>query len=262
MLYSTDSKLKVDIRRGKIMECLRLCGKVYVSELSRDLAVTPATIRSDLSELEKGGYLVRVNGGAIARSGGSQRALEFGENRSVPRAAEKEAIAETVAGMIQNGDTLFINSGTTTKMIASALKEHLNLNIVTNSLAVATALENAVGFRVTVLGGELNTKYGFTYGSDALEKLARYHADWAILSVDGVSAETGITTYHAEEALIDCQMINEAKQVLIAADDSKIGRAGFMKVCDCSDNMQIITNRSAKPELAQLRKNGISVIEC
>ncbi len=262
MLFSADSKLKVDIRRRKIMEHLQRDGKIYVSELSRDLSVTPATVRSDLSELEKSGYLVRINGGAIMPNGGRCRAAELGTIKSVPRAEEKEAVAQVVAGMIQNGDTLFINSGTTTQMIASALQAHLNLNIVTNSLAVATALENTVGFRVMMLGGELNTKYGFTYGSDVLEKLASYHADWAILSVDGISTDTGITTYHAEEAIIDCQMINGAKRALIVADHTKIGHAGFMKICDCSANMQIITNKSPKAELAQLRENGISVIEC
>lgn len=262
MIFMAESKLKVDIRRGKIMENLQRDGKVYVTELSRTLGVTPVTIRNDLDTLEKNGYLVRMSGGAVLPARKPSATAELPRVQSVSHVQEKQAIAEAVLGMVRDGDTLFINSGTTTQIIAAALRERNHLNIVTNSLAVASALENTPAFRVIILGGELNTKYGFTYGSDAQEKLTQYHADWAILSVDGVSAETGITTYHAEEAIIDCQMIGGAKQVLITADRTKIGRAGFMKICDCTADMKIITNRCQSEELSRLMQNGISVVEC
>ena len=262
MIFMSESKLKVDIRRGKIMELLQHDGKVYVTELSRTLGVTPVTIRNDLDVLEKSGYLVRMSGGAILPNRAKGKAAERPCVPSVPQMQEKEAIAQAVLKMVHDGDTLFINSGTTTQIIASALRERSHLNIVTNSLAVASALENMPAFRVIILGGELNTKYGFTYGADAQEKLSQYHADWAILSVDGVSAETGITTYHAEEAIIDCQMIGGAKQVLITADHTKIGRAGFMKICDCTADMRIVTNKCQSEALACLLQSGIAVTEC
>ena len=163
--------------------------------------------------------------------------------------------------MINDGDTVFINSGTTTELIARELKGLSNLNIVTNSLAVANALFGADSFRVIMLGGELNTKYGFTYGADAQEKLSHYHADWAILSVDGISAKSGITTYHAEEAVIDSMMIGGANKVLIAADHTKIGRAGFMRVCEASPDIHLVTDRhTATEELSLLEAVGVSVI--
>ncbi len=257
-----DSKLKVDIRRKSILDELRQNGKVYVTELSRTLNVTPVTIRNDLDALEENGQLIRMNGGAIWRGGNSAR-LGQTSIAGIAQAEEKIAIAKAIADMIEDGDTLFINSGTTSQLIAAALKDRSNLNIVTNSLAVAVAFEHISSFRVIMLGGELNTKYGFTYGSDAQEKLVHYHADWAILSVDGISFQNGITTYHAEEALIDQMMINGASQVLIAVDHTKIGHAGFMKVCDCTPRIQVVTDRYISSAAhKELLENGITVIEC
>ena len=147
-------------------------------------------------------------------------------------------------------------------MIAAELKKRNNLNIVTNSLAVATLLGNVSSFRVILLGGEVNTKYKFTYGGDAQDQLSRYQADWAIMAIDGVSMNRGITTYHAEEAIIDRMMMRGAKQVLIAADHTKIGRAGFMKVCDCNSNITLVTDHAERTaELSELYESGIKVIE-
>ena len=106
---------------------------------------------------------------------------------------------------------------------------------------MASALGN--NFRVILLGGLTNAQYGFTYGSDAQEHLHRFSADWAILSVDGVSEQGEISTCHAEEAIIDRLMIARAKKVLIVADETKIGRTGFSYVCQRDDKIQVLTNK-------------------
>ena len=238
-----DSKLKVDIRRKKILEELRRNGRVYVAELSRSLGVTPVTIRNDLDALEENGYLLRMSGGAVYPNRSTVIKSGSTDESEIAHLSEKKEIARAIMRMIRDGDTLFIN-------------------IVTNSLAVATVLESAPSFRVIMLGGELNTKYGFTYGDDTQEKLGRYHADWAILSVDGVDASRGITTYHAEEAVIDRMMLAGASQAVIAVDQSKLGHTGFMKVCDCSPQLQIVTNKlQDSTSAAELRKCGLTVIE-
>lgn len=257
-----DSKLKVDIRRKKILEELRRNGRVYVAELSRSLGVTPVTIRNDLDALEENGYLLRMSGGAVYPNRSTVIKSGSTDESEIAHLSEKKEIARAIMRMIRDGDTLFINSGTTTRLIASELTKLNHLNIVTNSLAVATVLESAPSFRVIMLGGELNTKYGFTYGDDTQEKLGRYHADWAILSVDGVDASRGITTYHAEEAVIDRMMLAGASQAVIAVDQSKLGHTGFMKVCDCSPQLQIVTNKlQDSTSAAELRKCGLTVIE-
>ncbi|MBO5945242.1 MAG: DeoR/GlpR transcriptional regulator [Clostridia bacterium] len=254
-----DNKLKIDIRRGRITELLKRNGKVSVSELSKALGVTPVTIRTDLDALESDGLLERINGGAIFAD---KDACASAEKRIYRESeSEKCEIARTIATMISDGDTLFINSGTTTELIAKELKKLSNLNIVTNSLAVANALCGADSFRVILLGGDLNVKYGFTYAQDAQDKLRHCHADWAILSVDGISARSGITTYHAEETPIDSMMINGAARVLIAADHSKIGRTGFMHICDANNAITLVTDKGAPiNELNELKAMGVTVI--
>ena len=252
-----ESKLKIDVRRSKILEQLKLQGKVSVSRLAADLGATPVTIRNDLTALERDGYLVRMQGGAVI----SHR-LEnhFAAEAEDPNFLRKQALAEEVARMVADGETLFFNSGTTTHHIARALKSKKHLNIVTNSLAIAMELGNTPTFHVLLLGGEINASYGFTSGGDAQEQLSKYRADWAILSVDGVSAQGGITTCHPEEAIIDRLMITNARRPLIAATGNKIGKAGFSRICDSDEGVQLITDATCdKESLLALQERGVRV---
>lgn len=247
--------LKIDARRKRIQELLEQQGQVNVAQLSASLGATMATIRSDLRALEEEGYAERIQGGAILKTRFQPPAAE------PVRLAEKRAIAQAVAEVIQNGDTLLINAGTTTREIALALKKHRGLNIVTNSIAVAMELSGLPTMRVVLLGGELNTQYAFTCGGDAQEQLRKYQADYTILSLDGVSAEGGVTTYHADEAIIDRLMVERAEKTLVAADHTKLGRAGFSIICPLERIHMLVTDSGCEPELAErLRGGGIRVL--
>ena len=256
----SEGKLKIDKRRGLILDMLKRNGKVYISELSRELGVTSVTLRCDLDALERDGYLVRMKGGAVYSNRNLEKSLP--DTPEVPCVKEKEDVARAICNMIKDGDTVFINSGTTTQLIAAELKRRGHLNIVTNSISVALALGGISTFRLILLGGEVNVKYGFTYGAEAEEKLSRYHADWAILSVDGIGAENGITTYHAEEAVLDRIMIEHSSRAIVAADSSKIGRVGFLRVCESTEGITLVTNKSDRVEqISALAERGVNVIE-
>lgn len=244
-------KSKIEIRRDAILELLRREGRVYVSKLSKQFNTTEVTIRTDLTAMEKAGKLMRVQGGAVL--------YPDPDTPLIANAAQKQAIAETVSDMIRDGDTLFINCGTTTHCVAQALKRRRNLNIVTNSIPVATALADVPTLRVLLLGGEVNAQYGFTYGSNAQEQLAQYQAAWAILAVDGVSEACGITTYHAEEAILDRMMIDGAAHALIVADSSKLERAGFSRVCECSEKLTLVTDCASEETRERLHQHGMQV---
>ena len=254
----TGSKLKIDIRRRTILEQLRAEGKVSVTALSDQLQVTPVTIRNDLAILEQDGCLMRVQGGAVQVPNAAKDYPGLSQIDACEQ--QKRTIASAVARMIRDGDTLFLNSGTTCEYIAMALNVRRNLNVVTNSLRVATLLGEVPSFRVLLVGGQINARYGFTYGGDAQEQLGAYQADWAILSVDGISAHGGVTTHHAEEAIIDRIMAAGARRALIAADDSKIGRAGFSRVCGCDGKLSLVTNEGGDREaLEALQVCGVNI---
>ena len=254
-----ESKLKIDVRRSKILEQLKLDGKVSVSRLAETLGATPVTIRNDLTALERDGYLVRMQGGAVIAPRLENRFVADTED---PTFLQKQALAEEVAKLISDGQTLFFNSGTTTHHIARALKGKKHLNIVTNSLSIAMELGNVSTFHVLLLGGEINASYGFTSGGDTQEQLSKYRADWAILSVDGVSAQGGITTCHPEEAIIDRLMMANARNRLISATGNKIGKAGFSRISDGDSTIQLITDSTCdKDALLELRERGMKIIK-
>ncbi|HCX77881.1 MAG TPA: hypothetical protein DG577_00550 [Firmicutes bacterium] len=256
------NSLKIDSRRNKILEILYRDGQVRVSQLSELLGATVVTIRNDLNELEKRGYLERVQGGA-KQSSKNYHNLFF-ERCKQENESLKKGIAIATANLIKDGETIFINSGTTTYFTAIQLKQHRNLNIVTNSIYCAMELGDVPAFRVKLLGGDINNQYLFLYGHDCLEQLKRYRADKTILSVSGIScSKTGITTYHPEEAAMDRLMMERSKQTIVVADSTKFGHEGFYHVSQLDNIDMLVTNSNVdKQAAAELDNYGVEVVLC
>lgn len=252
---------RIDIRRKKILSLLEQEGQVRVSQLSDLFGTTVVTIRSDLDALEREGYLERVQGGAVLTVNNFYH-LDF-QARKQKNVKYKKAIAAATAAMVQDGETLMMNSGTTTYFTAVELKRHKNLNVVTNSISVAIELGAVPSFRVILLGGEINAQYSFLYGADAQEQLSRYKADKAILSIDGISEPYGLTTYHAEEAMIDRCMMERARQTLVVADYSKLGHESFSFISETKEADIWITNDCAdSAESEAVAACGVQVFRC
>ncbi len=252
-------ELKIDARRNAILEQLRRDGQVRVSQLSQQLGATVVTIRSDLASLERDGYLERTPGGAILTMKNFYN-LDFNQ-RQQENMPLKKAIAAAASNLVRDGDTLLINSGTTTYFTAVELKKHKNLNIVTNSVYVAMELGSTPTFRVILLGGEINAHYAFTYGEDVKAQLGRYKADYAILSIDGVCRDAGLTTYHAEESIIDRLMIERAHETIIVADSSKAGHESFSYVCGLDSVHRWVTDSGVdKASVESICHAGVSVV--
>lgn len=251
--------LRIDIRRNKICDMLSRDGKVRVADLSRTLNVSEVTIRNDLMELEKSGHLERISGGAVQNTRNYYN-INF-ISRKKKNASYKQAIASRVSDMINDGETLMINSGTTTFFIATEIKKHKNLNIVTNSLSVAVELGSHPTFRVILLGGDINSQYSFTHGNDCISQLSNYKADKCILSVDGVCPQAGLTTYHAEEAKINRTMMNRSRETIITADYSKAGHESFSRISDLSVAKYWVTNKYTDSDLVRVaREKGMEVV--
>lgn len=255
-----DSVMNMERRRKYILELLGREGQVRISQLSRELNVTPVTLRSDLTALEEEGFLSRTQGGAVQSV---KNYYHLGQRVQMQQyAGEKKAVAECAARLVKDGETLMINSGATTHYLAMALKRwRSNLSVVTNSLAVATELGDHPTFRVILLGGEINAQFGFTYGADALAQIAKYKADRAFLSLDGIHLEAGFTTHQAEEAVLDQRMLERSHQSVIVADCTKYGHESFYQVESLASVDTLITNAAIGEEACGLlRRRGIDVI--
>lgn len=256
-----ERKLKIDLRRAAIMEKLLREGSVQTEELVKQFNATPVTIRTDLAALERDGSLIRTRGGAIHVS--SQASLSPTSDRGILNADEKRRIAASVAALVKNGTSILMNAGTTTQFIADALTEHQNLNIVTNSLPVAMKLGAVPTFHVIMLGGRINAQYGFTFGSDVKEQLARYHTDLSILSIDGISAECGVSTHLAEEAIIDRMMLEHSTRHIIAADHTKVGRVGFTNIQRNIASFTLVTDDPVEIATREMLEDcGVEMVVC
>ena len=168
----------------------------------------------------------------------------------------KQLISGAAAAMICDHDTIMLNSGTTTLMVFRAIPPQLKINIVTNSITVALEAGGNPNFNVVLLGGFINAKYQFVYGDDAINQLKNYHADKLFLSVDGVSAQTGLTTYYDREAELARQMLLQSDKKIVVADASKIGRTAFVNIAEAESADFLITDAAGADieNLAALKK--------
>jgi len=233
-------------RKQKILELLERNGTVKVSELSRLFDVSEVTVRSYLDDMEAKGLLSRIHGGALS-SYKPYYSMNLNQ-RLETHQTEKTAIAKKVSQLIEPGDTLMLNSGTTTLLVFRSLPQNYNLNIVTNSVSIALEASDNPNFNVILVGGSVNTKYRFTFGQDAVKQLQNYHADKLILSVDGIDTVNGFTTYYDKEADIDRTMIEQSEKCIVAADFSKFNRTAFAKISQPDVCEYIVTNKSLSEE--------------
>ncbi len=252
--------LSTEERREEIAALAHAKGKVKVSELSEKYGISEVSIRKDLEALEAQGRLSRVHGGAV---GMSKLYVDMDQSeRFKTNAPAKRELSELAASFIEDNDTIMMNAGTTLIYVLRAIRTKKNITIVTNSIQNATEAALYPSFHVILLGGELDSKYQFSYGPDALRQLENYHATKCILSVDGISADSGLTLYYAHEAELARKMIECSGTVIVTADASKIGKNVFARITDARKSDILITNASNnKEEISRLKKLGIKVQE-
>ena len=251
--------MNTEQRKQRISELLKENDSVRVSELSRVLDVSEVTVRSYLEDMEKKGLLTRVHGGAVS-SYKPYYSMNLNQ-RLEANQAEKVEIAEKIAGLIQQNDTVMLNAGTTTLLAFRKFPAEYNLNIVTNSIAIALEASSNPNYNVILAGGSVNTKYQFTYGTDAVAQVKKYHADKLILSVDGIDIEGGFTTYYNKESAVDLAMIEQSDTCIVAADKTKFWRSAFAKISDISVADYLVTNTGFSHEkLAEIEELGIKIM--
>ncbi len=215
---------RVNDRKKEILQILAEEGSVSVAEISKSLKVSAVTVRNDLSTLADQGYVVRTRGGA-----------ESAFHRSIivrrrHRCEQKNRIARLAAEMVADGDTIMIEAGTTTALIGKYLFGRRDVHVVTNSTLLLPFARTNPSIHLTVTGGEFRPLTESFVGPVALSELDQFHVRVAFIGTDGFSAETGLTTHLVEGAEIVRKMAAQAEGVVLVADSSKYGRAGFARV--------------------------------
>lgn len=245
-------------RRSKIIEYLQEHSRASVQELCKICEVSESTVRRDLQDLEEDKLLRRTHGGALCLENVNFESA-FIEREDKLR-SEKEMIAHKAVEFIQDGDTLIIDSGTTTVYLANEIKKFSNLKVVTNSLIVAQELQGVSGIEVVIVGGMLRQNTLAMVGPLAEQSLSLLRVDKAFMATNGLDFTSGLTTPNILEAATKTKMIAIAKQVILLADHTKFGKVAFAKFADLSSvDICIVDDKTSKDMLEEMAKLEIAV---
>ncbi|GLX66629.1 DeoR/GlpR family DNA-binding transcription regulator [Paenibacillus glycanilyticus] len=238
--------LTFEDRRMTILNQLELEGKVQVHHLSELLGVSTETVRRDLDRLEKEGKLRKVYGGAV------KMRFELVEppflKRTQMMRTEKASIGKLAASLVEDGETIMVDTGTTTIEILPYLRDRSNLTLITHSVPVLNlAMET---FRGTIIfaGGEVNPDYQAATGSLTDQMLDQFKVNKAFISVGGISLVDGITDYHVAEATISRKMMQRAEESIVVADHSKFGLSTFSRISRLEEISMLITDAGCSKE--------------
>ncbi|NWA01697.1 DeoR/GlpR family DNA-binding transcription regulator [Pseudomonas gingeri] len=234
-------------RRQHILELLRQRERISVDELARTLHTSQETIRRDLTELAENGQVTKFHGGAsLPPSGEHENAFQTRMNEF---SQEKRAVARYAAGLYAPGDSILIDTGTTTLFFARELARLNRITVITNSLLIAEAM-GVSGNRVFMIGGEFRPESNQNSGSLALEQIARFNAEHAVVTIGALSAD-GAFDFSIEEAEIARAMIARARYLTVIADSSKLGRRALFQVFPLERIDRLIIDRKPIGELAE-----------
>lgn len=240
-------------RRAEMLEFLRERGQASIHELSAEFGVSEDTVRRDVDTLATQGSVDRTHGGVtISPDDRLNTVIPFGK-RIDAQAAAKDAIARAAAALIDEGQSVIINGGTTTLALAKYLATKRGITVVTNNLPLPQELYSRGVREIYVLGGSYRLRSQVTIGpvalSDGTGKPRSIHADWAIIGVGGVSDEGTVWTSSLPEAGMMRAMMDCASRTLLLADSSKFGKREFAEVADLSAATTLITERRPSDSL-------------
>jgi DeoR family transcriptional regulator, aga operon transcriptional repressor len=254
-------RLLVEERRRRILEMLDTQERVTVDELVGRFGVSAVTIRGDLDALADLGAVVRSHGGALKR-GDAPDDVPITVKETLHH-AEKVRIGHAAALMIKDGETIMLDSGTTTAEIARQVRflKLRSLNVITNALNIAMELANLPHIRLIMIGGVLRQMSYSLAGPPAEQTLRGLHADRLFLGVDGLDPEIGLMTPDVVEAQLNAVMIQVSREVVVVADASKFQRRSLSVIAKLDVVHKVITDSGTSPEvLAALRARNVEVV--
>jgi len=254
------SRLLPGERRRLIVAQVEAQGRATVDELAKKFGISTVTIRADLEALANAAAIVRSHGGALpVMPAGGDVPLDVKATR---HRAQKQRIGRAAAAMIREGETIILDSGSTTMEIARQLRQRKfeSLTVITNALNIALELSALPQVRVMMLGGLLRPTSYSLVGPDAEQALTRLSADRLFLGVDGLDPEVGVTTPDPLESALNALMIRVARQTVAVCDASKLGQRSLSVIAPVRQLHRVISDDGAPAAIVEaLRDAGVQV---
>ena len=247
-------------RHGRILTLLAGRGTIAVNDLAQILEVSAETVRRDVKTLAARGDVVRMHGSVGLPSVVSEAPFErrMRENREA-----KDAIARLAASTIRDGESVMLDTGTTTSILARALLDHRRLTVVTNSSDIARTLATVNGNKVYMAGGELRSDSGAALGFSAIEFVSRFSVDHSIISAGAINSASGVMDYDLEEAQFGQAVLERGRRRVVVTDASKFGQKGLVRVCGLSRFDELIVDCRPPDDLAEaLARADVAITVC
>ena len=246
-------------RRRTILETARAEGRVFVTDLSGRLGVTPQTIRKDINDLCAARQLVRTHGGAALASG--MENLEYEQRRSLASEA-KAAIGRATARIIPDGASLFVNIGTTTEAVGAALVRHRKLMIITNNINVANHLRVLPQFEVIIAPGVVRASDGGVVGEAAGDFIRQFRVDFAVIGASAIAPDGALLDFDYREVKVAQAIMENARHVVLVADRTKLERTAPVRIGRLTDVHTFVTDALPSADLRGVcREAGVRLIE-
>ncbi|MBO1305997.1 DeoR/GlpR transcriptional regulator [Enterococcus sp. 669A] len=248
-----------EARREYIINQLEENHTVKILELSQQLKVTRETIRKDLYFLEKKGIIKKVHGGAVLEISNQETDYEKRKNEFHD---EKAIIAKKAAAYIEEGDTVYLDYGTTTLALAKEIAKMKNLTVVTNTIPIVNLLLKNKSINLIMPGGIVRNNESSLYGPFASNNIKEIYVSIGFFGCSGIDAERGITSHHTGENLVSKEMIEHSQTTIVLADHSKFGTVALNRTATIDQLDIVITDRARnKDELQQFTQHGVELID-
>lgn len=246
-------------RLANVLDVIAESGETPLAELARRFSTSEATMRRDLTVLADQGLIVRTHGGAKTNGLSTEVPVALRDSRFAD--AKRRIAGATAARIPRERHAVALSGGTTTALVARELATHQDLTIVTNSLSIASLVSAHPRLKIVMTGGILRPQSLELVGVLAEGTFNAVNITTAILGADGVSADAGVTTHDETEARTNHAMVAKARQTIVVADGSKIGRAALAQMASIEAVHVLVTDESADPvELDRLRRRGVEVV--
>ena len=248
-------------RRERIVALLRKQGSVQIPALAQMFGVSTQTLRKDLAFLDSKRICTRSTGGAILYSSAVSVTEDPIDVKRTRFADEKVRIGKRAAKLIADGDSVLLDSGTTTLQVARHINVTGSLVVVTNDVGIMNELITRESVQLVCLGGSLRRKNLSFYGAQTERALQDLHVDKLFLAADGFHIEKGITTHFEPEVLLNRRMCQAAREIIVVADSSKFGRTCLHKILEPQRISKLVTDAGIPGDVREaLTRSGVEVI--